>query len=181
MLSIWDWTTPEEAPIAETVLEGDSFQTCLKFHPEDPFQLVSNGHASVFFYSWSLDVAKIAQIVPELNAKEFNIPALQFTESVFLPSTTQAITGTASGEAVLWDQKSLSNISVTSNGGMRSAIKYIRLHNSSINTLTTAYQKFLITGGEEGSIRVFDMQVGPKFHSLPVPNADIVAETRHAT
>ncbi len=84
---------------------------------------------------------------------------MNLTESCFIPGTTQVVSGTADGQAILWDQKDISNISVLAEKGHWAAIKYIKLHNSAINCITSAYKRFIITGGEEGSVRIFDLKV----------------------
>ena len=43
--------------------------------------------------------------------------------------------------------------------GNRSAMKFIRLHGNAINFITILKKKYIVTGGEDGYIKIFDLQV----------------------
>jgi hypothetical protein len=60
------------------------------------------------------------------HSREFNVKFSPYIETIFIPTTTQAITTTEDGELVIWEQKDLSNLSSLSEKGHRSAIKFMK-------------------------------------------------------
>ncbi|KAI9100552.1 quinon protein alcohol dehydrogenase-like superfamily, partial [Phlyctochytrium arcticum] len=170
-LAIWDWTTEQELPVATIVLEGE-LQTSLQCNPENPTEFVSTGNAAVYFYVWSPTDKKIYQHEPILSSKDFKHSPSSFRSSAFLPTTSpdaigQAISCTGDGDIIVWTDRSLNNLSIQMERGKKAAMKQHsrsaltaarRLHNGPINALTIIQDKWLVTGGEDGFVRVFDLQ-----------------------
>jgi WD40 repeat protein len=71
----------------------------------------------------------------------------------------QALSGTVDGDVVVWANKSLGNLSTSMGKGCYATIKLLRLHNSAINCITTAAKKYILTGGEDGFVKVYDNQL----------------------
>ncbi|RKP21667.1 WD40 repeat-like protein [Rozella allomycis CSF55] len=157
-LAIWEWTLADNNPLFEVEIETDDFHDCLLFNPDTSFEIVSNGRRSLKCFVWD-KATGIVQFSPDVNAKEFNINLSELTESCFVESVGQIITGTSTGELIVWDQRNLKNISQKSEMGHRSAIKFIKLHNSSVNAILNVHRQFIITAGEEGSIKIFDNNI----------------------
>ncbi|EPZ34796.1 hypothetical protein O9G_005233 [Rozella allomycis CSF55] len=154
-LAIWEWTLADNNPLFEVEIEAEDFHDCLLFNPDTSFEIVSNGRRSLKCFVWDKAMG-VVQFSPDVNAKEFNINLSELTESCFVESVGQIITGTSTGELIVWDQRNLKNISQKSEMGHRSAIKFIKLHNSSVNAILNVHRQFIITAGEEGSIKIFD-------------------------
>lgn len=69
-----------------------------------------------------------------------------------------AVSGTTDGDLIQWTNTTLSNLTVKLSNGERSATKSIRLHQSSINAIMVVQDQYIITGGEDGHIRLFDLK-----------------------
>lgn len=73
--------------------------------------------------------------------------------SAFLPGTSQACTGTVDGDVVVWSMKEGAQ-----DASDRIATKVVRAHSAPITYLTVAGQ-YLVTGGGEGFVRLFDSKL----------------------
>ncbi|KAJ3216900.1 hypothetical protein HDU67_008807 [Dinochytrium kinnereticum] len=172
-LAIWDWTTDSEKPMISAEIQGEP-QKCIRVNPEDPFELLTNGNLSVNFFTWERD-GSISQHVPRLSSKDFKHTPSGFMSSSFIPTTNQSVTTTADGDVVVWTDRSLNNLSIPLERGKKAAVKFMRqvsgsekrnnqdtylqrLHNGSINFLTPLNKKYVITGGEDGHVKIFDLQ-----------------------
>jgi WD40 repeat protein len=94
-----------------------------------------------------------------VNQRDFKDSEFQFTHSTFVPEMGQALSGTVDGDVVVWANKSLGNLSTNMGKGCYATIKLLRLHNSAINCITTAAKKYILTGGEDGFVKVYDNQL----------------------
>ncbi|KAJ3107825.1 Cilia- and flagella-associated protein 251 [Phlyctochytrium planicorne] len=155
-LNIWDWTTESDKPIINFKIQGEP-QKCIKANPEDPFELLTNGDMSVNFFTWEKD-GNITQHVPRLSSKDFKHTPSGFMCSSFIPTTNQSVTTTADGDVVVWTDRSLNNLSIPLEKGKKAAVKFMKLHTGSINFLTTLNKKYIISGGEDGHVKIFDLQ-----------------------
>ncbi|KAJ3015605.1 hypothetical protein HKX48_004466 [Thoreauomyces humboldtii] len=160
-IAVWDWSTEEDEPIASAVVEGE-LQTSLMINPADPYEMLTTSSKAINFYTWSED-GKIGQYVPSLNPKDFKHIPTSYTHSTFLPTTPhntigQALTATADGDIVVWTDRSLFNLSETLEKGRKAGVKVMKLHTGGINMLTVIGDKYLVTGGEDGFVRVYDLQ-----------------------
>ena len=61
----------------------------IKFNPDDPFEIATNSGKRLLFLSWSLGVSSY-------NAA--------YTKTVFIPGTEMAVTGTESGDILVFDR-----------------------------------------------------------------------------
>ncbi|KAJ3190704.1 Cilia- and flagella-associated protein 251 [Irineochytrium annulatum] len=157
-LAIWDWTTDSDVPIASVKIEGEQ-QKCVKLNPEDPTEILTNGNLSVIFMIWDKETNVITQHVPRLSSKDFKHNPTSFTYSAFIPTTNQSVTTTGDGDVIIWTDRSLNNLSVPLERGKKAAIKFMKLHTGSINFLVAINKKYLITGGDDGYVKIFDLQI----------------------
>ncbi|KAJ3122053.1 Cilia- and flagella-associated protein 251 [Nowakowskiella sp. JEL0407] len=156
-LNIWDWTTESNKPITSIKIEGGP-QIFVSVNPDKHTEFMTNGKNSTNFYLWDKDSNTIKQYQPVLSSKDFkNVPSA-FTSSTFIPGTSLALSATADGDVVVWGDRSLNNLSVKLQKGVKAAVKYVKLHHSAINCIITYDKKFIITGGEDGTVKVYDLQ-----------------------
>ncbi|KAJ3415556.1 Cilia- and flagella-associated protein 251 [Chytridiales sp. JEL 0842] len=157
MLCIWDWTAETEKPLVSIKVDGER-QTFLKINPEDPTEILTNGKRSVSFFIWDKESSTLTQHVPLLNSKDFKHAPSELIQSTFIPTTHQSVTSTADGEVIVWTNRSLNNFSQELDKGKKAAIKFMKLHNGGINYITSINKKYMVTGGEDGFVKVFDLQ-----------------------
>ncbi|KAI8817402.1 WD40-repeat-containing domain protein [Fimicolochytrium jonesii] len=160
-ICVYDWTDEDDKPLKTAVVEGPA-QVSLQVNPADPFEILSTSLGGVNFYVWSLDT-NIEQHPGSLSPKDFKHIPTSFTHSTFLPSTPanslgQAMSATAMGDVVVWTDRSLVNLTEKLERGNKTAVKVMKLHNGSINLLTIVGGKYLVTGGGDGFVRVYDLQ-----------------------
>jgi hypothetical protein len=114
---------PARPLIATTVPAGDP-QHCIRFSVNSSQELISNGKRRVYFWSWAAaagaafaavnsgsggsssgPVGRFQYYSPPLRSKDFKQSVGDFVMSVFVPGTTQALTGTSDGDLVVWDEQ----------------------------------------------------------------------------
>ncbi|KAJ3179035.1 Cilia- and flagella-associated protein 251 [Gaertneriomyces sp. JEL0708] len=181
-VAVWDWTAGTHEPLVSTIIDGDS-QRVVRVNPDDATEFMTNGEGSVNFFTWNA-VKGIQQYVPVLSSRqEFSIcdyqPHLKsltvdyrdfkhtpasFITSTFLPQTPentvgQALSTTTEGDVIIWTNRNLNNLSVRMEKGKKAAVKLIRLHNASIRVATIVNGQYLVTGADDGFVRVYDMQL----------------------
>jgi WD40 repeat protein len=92
-LSIWEWTVNSDTPLHTEPITSKDLQHCVRFSRDDPKELVTNSPRRPIFWDWS--EGKLKYYSPVISKKEFSTPVGRFTKSVFLPNSTQAVTGDA--------------------------------------------------------------------------------------
>ncbi|KAJ3394150.1 Cilia- and flagella-associated protein 251 [Lobulomyces angularis] len=153
-LSIWDWTQESDENVCTCTIQG-SLQVSIEINPRNEGELMTTGPDAVNFFVWSKENG-IKQHIPTLNSKDFKNNELEFTYSIFLPEVDEAISGTKDGDVVVWANKSLNNLSQTLETGKRATIKCVKLHTGAINFITSVSKKYILTGGEDGFVKVYD-------------------------
>lgn len=103
--SAQDATPPR--PAATTLVPAGDVQHCIRFSPNNPHELMSNGRRRVYFWSWAPGQPRFQYYSPPLRSKDFKQSVGDFVQSVFVPGTTQALTGTSDGDLVVWDEQGL--------------------------------------------------------------------------
>jgi WD40 repeat protein/Ca2+-binding EF-hand superfamily protein len=156
-VSIWEWSVDSEKPKWQGSVTATDMQLIVRFNPAKPTQLVTNGMNRVIFWNCEGDALKFYS--PPISKRDFKQPVGMFTQSVFLPETTQAVSATVDGDVVLWDQALLpeQHSKVTD----KRAVKIVRLHKKAIRFITT-FGRFFVTGADDGFVRFFDF----KFRAL---------------
>eukprot|EP00057_Strongylocentrotus_purpuratus_P009036 XP_011663510.1 PREDICTED: WD repeat-containing protein 66 [Strongylocentrotus purpuratus] len=192
-LSIWDWTTNGEYPVASKEL-GVNYgqQTYVLFNPEDHYQIVSNSPTQVIFYKWGGE--KIEVFAPPLTDQDFNRVVGNFSQSIFSQNSTRALTATAAGNVVVWDSnRPTSGPPSLEPSPNKKAFKLVRLQERGITVLTTT-DRFVVTGDVLGHVKFYDLQlrmsnwyselsVGPinsvSFAYVPEFNADAKPDSEY--
>jgi len=158
---LWDWSK-EESDRESLILAryeippgSQDLQTCVRFNPYNPHEIASNGKIRVIFWSWN----------EESDMFDFYSPAFKkkygpFTQTVFIPNSTQAVTGTQEGDIVVWD---ISLIQDTfAQPDERRAIKIVNLNKSpnqkNKNNVLVIQDDYLVVGTSDGSIRFYDFK-----------------------
>ncbi|EFJ51972.1 hypothetical protein VOLCADRAFT_103176 [Volvox carteri f. nagariensis] len=142
-------------PIVTTVMPVGDIQFSLRFSPNNPQELISNGKKRVYFWSWSPGGSRFQYYSPPLRSRDFKQKKVaDFVSSVFVPGTTQALTGTEDGDLLVWDEQGIT-AQVGTSATDRRAIKLMRIHSSPITLLSTVGD-FIVSGGEDGYVRFFD-------------------------
>ena len=80
------------------------------------------------------------------------------TYSCFVPNSNMAVTATGDGDLIVWNNRSLNNMSEKLPKGVKAATKFVRLHHSRIIFVNSLNGKYLVTGGEDGQVKVYDLQ-----------------------
>ena len=162
-ISLWDWLNEkEEGPIVSLQFKyTQEFQNqhWVKFNPNDPTELASNGNERVLFLNWEQGVSQFQYYSPRIEKKDFHdkkkAMAL-FTKTVFIPNTEMAVTGTNYGMILVWDRSLI--IEGIGEQNEKRLIKIVTLNGTGrpINILTTVHDKYLVCGNDDGTIRFYD-------------------------
>eukprot|EP00668_Euglena_longa_P012013 GGOE01014437.1.p1 GENE.GGOE01014437.1~~GGOE01014437.1.p1 ORF type:complete len:932 (-),score=199.66 GGOE01014437.1:205-3000(-) len=153
-ISLWEWTANDgDVPRLSIQITAKDLQTCIRFSQDDNHLVVTNGLKRVIFWSWAEGAWKYYS--PPVSLRDFKQPIGDFTQSIYIPGTELAATGTVDGDICLWAQvKSEKKTKPTD----KTALKVVRVHHSAINYLTTI-GPYIVTGGVEGFVRFFDIQL----------------------
>jgi WD40 repeat protein len=166
-LSVWDWTVERDDPLATGEITSKDLQHCVRFRRDDVQEIVSNGAVRTIFWNWSVDSnteedegggarGSLKFYSPAISAKEFLTPVGNFTQSVFIPGSTQAVTATEDGDLVLWDQVLLPALHARPTD--RCAIKLLKLHDGHSISVVAVFDKFLVTAATDGFVRFYDFK-----------------------
>lgn len=154
VLAIWEWTTDSDSPVCTIQLDKSfGLQTNIRFNSEDTNQLISNSNHQVIFYEWSFEKG-MHFYDPVIDDSTFNKPVGRLTQSIFQMSKGRALTGTASGNLVVWESVDERN----TKGCDKKAIKLFKLQDKSINVLTLMNDMIAI-GDAEGHVRFVDQKL----------------------
>ncbi|KAG2448277.1 hypothetical protein HYH02_006861 [Chlamydomonas schloesseri] len=141
-------------PLVTTLVPAGDVQHSIRFSPNNPAELISNGRRRVYFWSWAPGSPRFQYYSPPLRSRDFKQSVGDFVSSVFVPGTTQALTATTDGDLVVWDEQGIA-AQVGTSATDRRAIKLMRIHNCPITLLATVGD-FIVSGGEDGYVRFFD-------------------------
>ena len=161
-ISLWDWTNEkEEGPIVSLQFKYTKEfknQHWVKFNPNDPQELTSNGIERVLFLNWEKGVSQFQYYSPKIEKKDFadgKSANASFTKTVFIPNSEMAVTGTSIGAILVWNKSLI--IEGIGEQNEKRLIKIVGLSNNvSINNLTTVHDKYLVCGNSDGTIRFYD-------------------------
>ncbi|XP_062509735.1 cilia- and flagella-associated protein 251-like [Corticium candelabrum] len=155
-LSVWDWLSSDQ-PLYTVVVSPDyGLQMHVSFCDDDNHLLISNSTHQVIFYS--SESGSLQYCAPVLDDKTFNKVVGTFSQSVFVPSTTRAMTATSIGNVVVWDHarpEGPGAPAVTGNPMMKRPLKMIHLQQSSI-TVMTLIDDNVVTGDSDGHVKFYD-------------------------
>lgn len=101
-LSVWEWTVQKDEPMYTSPITSKDVQHCVRFRRDDYNEIITNGSARTIF--WNIEDGALKFYSPAISSKEFLTPVGRFTQSIFIPNSTQAVTATEDGDVLLWDQ-----------------------------------------------------------------------------
>ena len=173
-VSIWKWDDADANPChstgvlnsTNTTSNPDSpidYQNFIRFNQWKKNEFVTTGKRSVRFWSNTESGGTSTSYSPMGPAKEASHNK-EFTQTVFIPKSTQAVTGTMDGLLVVWDISLI--MEDYSAPDQRREIKTINLLNTSHKTdakknaitILKAHKDLLIIGSSNGSVRFYDHQ-----------------------
>jgi len=159
-ISLWEWTNDREGPLYTEEVAAADLQTCVRFNTSDVREIVTNGKERVIFWNW--EQRKLNYYSPPLSQRDFKQTVGAFTQSVFIPDSTQAVTATIDGDLVLWDRSLVGQGKGNSQPGDKRAVKIIRVSGSDRQGNAVGYMSpsegFLVIGTDDGAVRFFDYQ-----------------------
>ncbi|GAX79688.1 hypothetical protein CEUSTIGMA_g7129.t1 [Chlamydomonas eustigma] len=155
------WSIPDTRvdshvrPCVITSIPAGDMQLAVKFNMNDFKEIMTNGKRRVYFWSHQYPNShRFKYYSPPLRSKDFKQVIGNFTMSVFIPGSPQALTATTDGDLVLWDEQGIT-AQMGTRATDRRASKLMRIHHSAINVLMTIGD-YIVSGGEDGYIRFFD-------------------------
>jgi len=155
-LSIWEWTVQRDEPMYTAAITSKDVQHCVRFKRDDHTEIITNGTARTIF--WNIeDEAGLKFYSPAISSKEFITPVGHFTQSVFIPNSTQAVTATEDGDVLLWDQVLLPALHARATD--RCGVKLLRLHDEGCAiSVIQVFDNFLVTAATDGHVRFYDFK-----------------------
>ena len=158
MLSLWAWTEDTSAPIASVEIPSADPQTCVRFHRQDASQLLTNGRSSVFFATM-LEDGEFDVYSPHIDPADFRQGIGEYTQSLFIPDSSEVISATVDGDVVVWAESMLLAPPDETGEMRKQAVKIIKLHtNGGINFLGL-HENSIVTGGSDGFVRFYDFKM----------------------
>eukprot|EP01064_Diplonema_japonicum_P027919 TRINITY_DN4168_c1_g1_i1.p1 TRINITY_DN4168_c1_g1~~TRINITY_DN4168_c1_g1_i1.p1 ORF type:complete len:927 (+),score=186.83 TRINITY_DN4168_c1_g1_i1:24-2783(+) len=153
-LSIWEWTSETgDRPKLSCGVAAHDLQTCVRFSTDDNHMLITNGEKRVVFWSW--EEGDLKYYSPPISSRDFKQQVGNFTQSVYVPGTSLAASGTVDGDVVMWGNVSSEKKTKATD---KIVLKVVRVHSTGV-TFLTAIGSMLVTGGVEGYVRFFDHQL----------------------
>lgn len=181
-LSVWEWTAAATGPTATalytSVVATEDVQHAVRFNTYDVREIVTNGKQRVIFWNWQEQ--RLLFYSPSLSQRDFRQVVGDFTMSIFVPDSKQALTGTEDGDLVLWDAvhgddedelNSSTLLHPTGGGGRssqsrfpdRKAVKIVRLTGGSDQlqkkvalSFLADMDGYLVLGSSDGAVRFYD-------------------------
>ncbi|KAF1775875.1 WD40 repeat, conserved site [Phytophthora cactorum] len=134
----------------------------VRFNTYDVRELVTTGRQRVIFWSWA--ARTLLFYSPSLAQKDFRQVVGAFTQSLFVPDSAQALTGTEDGDLVLWDAVQTDTDAETPAGSFpeRKAVKIVRLAGGAepldkvALTILVDMDGYLVLGSSDGAVRFYD-------------------------
>jgi len=154
-IAVWDWSSGSSAPLCSAVIGTQDIQTCILFNAWDIHELATNGRRRVFFWTW--DAGQPFQFYsPALSAGDFKQRVADYTQTIFLPNSTQAATGTYDGDVVIWDLSLI--VDGLSRPDERRAVKIVKLCPDVALNVLLVHTPFVVIGAADGAVRFYDYQ-----------------------
>ncbi|GMF11775.1 unnamed protein product [Phytophthora lilii] len=166
-LAVWEWAAPVSGaavskPLYSSLVATEDVQHAVRFNTYDVRELVTTGRQRVIFWSWA--ARTLLFYSPSLAQKDFRQVVGAFTQSLFVPDSAQALTGTEDGDLVLWDAVQSDSGAETSAGSFpeRKAVKIVRLAGGAelqrkvSLTVIVDMDGYLVLGSSDGAVRFYD-------------------------
>ncbi|EEY64063.1 uncharacterized protein PITG_02583 [Phytophthora infestans T30-4] len=165
-LAVWEWAAPSGSvvskPLYSSLVATEDVQHAVRFNTYDVRELVTTGPQRVIFWSWA--ARTLLFYSPSLAQKDFRQVVGAFTQSLFVPDSAQALTGTEDGDLVLWDAVQSDTDAETASTSFpeRKAVKIVRLaggaepqHKVALTVLVDM-DGYLVIGSSDGAVRFYD-------------------------
>ena len=152
-LALWEWTVGRQKPLYEKKCPVKEPQTCVRFNENDIREIATNGKKSVVFWNWSSK--ELIPTCPLARDSAFLRGTGTFTQTIFKPDSTQAITATTSGDIVIWDVSQDEEFDET----VRRASKVVNLNNGNGINVIGLQSGLIWTGGNDGFVKFYDLQL----------------------
>lgn len=152
-ISLWAWTAEQETPEYTTQITSHDEQNVVRFNPDDPKLVLTNGSKRVIFWSWAEGAWKFFS--PPVTSRELKQNVGNFTQSLFVPGTTMACSGTVDGDVILWDNARTDKLCKPTD---KTLLKVVKIHNGGV-TFLSYVKGYIVTGGLEGYVRFLDTKL----------------------
>lgn len=165
-LAVWEWAAPASGaalskPLYSSLVATEDVQHAVRFNTYDVRELVTTGRQRVIFWSWA--ARTLLFYSPSLAQKDFHQVVGAFTQSLFVPDSAQALTGTEDGDLVLWDAVQTDSAEASSSSfPERKAVKIVRLAGGAepqrkvALTVVVDMDGYLVLGSSDGAVRFYD-------------------------
>jgi WD40 repeat protein len=155
-ISIWAWTKEDDLPILRQSILTAEMQTYVKFNTSNQSEFVTTGVSTVTFWTWQ--EMNIEGCVVKASKSDIGNYSGRFTNTIFLPGTSNALTSTSDGFTILWELQHSSILTRDSNTqNTRSASKVLRLVECAINVMATTTNGYLVIACGDGAVRYYDL------------------------
>ncbi|RHY53309.1 hypothetical protein DYB26_001921 [Aphanomyces astaci] len=155
-IKLWEWTVARDDALYVAAVTTEDVQTCVRFNTYDVRELMTNGAQRVIFWNWAAHQLQFYS--PPLSQKDFKQTIGAFTQSLFVPDSSQAITATVDGDLILWDAAPVKANATTAHADKK-AIKIVRVtgHDKpvAVNFLADM-DGYLVMGCADGAVRFYD-------------------------
>lgn len=171
-LTVWDWSkdtdSDEGAAVVSCEVPGPELHFSIRFRTFSDYELsemdidstkleiATNSSKAVVFWKWDEHERSIFH---DNNAKDLKssikVPTDAFTQTVFIPGTTQAVTGTKKGQIIVWDMSYI--MEADSNPEQRKPMKTVQFVKHEA-TFLIAQGEYLVVGFSDGAVRFYDQR-----------------------
>jgi len=160
-ISVWKWAE-ETDPTCTAALKTQDIQTCVLFNEwADEYghqaqEIGTNGKKRVHFWTWH-EGKPLVFYSPALSPRDFKQRIGDYTQTIFLPNSTQSATGTVDGDVVIWDLSLI--VDGLSRPDERRAVKIVKLcPEVSLNVMQVLDMTTVVIGASDGAVRFYDSQ-----------------------
>ncbi|EQC41373.1 hypothetical protein SDRG_01346 [Saprolegnia diclina VS20] len=157
-IKLWEWTVARDDALYTAAVATEDVQTCVRFNTYDIREIVTNGAQRVIFWNWVHHQLQFYS--PPLSQKDFKQAIGAFTQSIFVPDSSQAITATEDGDLILWDSSLVKSGDVLVHADKK-AVKIVRMtgldaHKPVAIRYLTDMDGYLVVGAADGAVRFYD-------------------------
>lgn len=164
---VWGWTAESDtgetnegydtgadlAPEFVRRIPAKDEQTSVRFSSDNPHLLTTNGLRRVLFWSWS--EKRLKYYSPPIIQSDWKVPIGNFTQTILVPGTTMACSGTVDGDIVLWQLQPKDRVTKEQD---KTLLKMVRVHSGGVTFITTA-GGYIVTGGMDGQVKFLDSKL----------------------
>ncbi|GET89264.1 hypothetical protein, conserved [Leishmania tarentolae] len=141
------------APVFVRRIAARDEQTFISFSQDNSELLCTSGLRRVIFWSWVEGMLKYYS--PPILQRRLKASVGNFTQTVYLPGTMMACSGTVDGDVVLWSLQPQDRVIKEQD---KSLLKMVRVHTGGVTFITTV-QGYIVTGGMDGVVKFLDAKL----------------------